>query len=724
MYAMGAAGQRAAPQIQGLVLNARGAAVAGAEIHDSAGKLLAASAIDGTFSLAGRRARIEISAPHFVSASVVVQPGRPLRIILVRPLETVVVSAYRSPLASADSPASTRVLSREQLRQAATPALDGKLRQVPGFELFRRSSSLAANPTTEGVSLRGLGSTAASRSLVLFDDVPLNDPYGGWIHWEEIPEMAIRSVEVVRGGASDLYGSSAIGGVISLLPVRPEGTSLHLSASGGSESTTDDSLLGTVRAGRESALLAGQVIATDGYTLIAPDLRGPIDQPSNVHAQNGLIELDHRIRNDDRIFLRGSGLNEARHNGTPVQENGTRLWRYAAGGDLSRLLLRFYGDDEHYHQSFSSIAADRASEKLTRLVEDPADELGAAASWRQPVGSRALLLVGADTHDVRAADYEQLFTGAGGLLDTTARQRQTGIYAEALYTPAAWTLSASMRGDRFSNFDARQYATAAAPVALPSLRETVFDPRAGITRRLTPALALNASAFRAYRAPTENELYRTGQVGQQITLPNPDLRSERATGWEAGFQADMQRIGSSLRASYFWTQVNRPVTALTLSVTPTLETLKRANLGQIESRGVSLDYAAQAGWFAIEGGYQFARATVTEFAPQPALVGNWIPQVARNMATAQARATRRSWGTLSLQARLSGRQYDDAANMFLLHGYFRLDAYASHDLGRRCEIFASGENLFDRAIDIGRTPLLTLGTPRLARIGLRLNWGD
>ncbi len=116
---------------------------------------------------------------------------------------------------------------------------------MPGFELFRRSSSLVANPTTEGISLRGLGSTAASRSLVVLDDVPLNDPFGGWVHWEELPELSVQSVEVVRGGASDLYGSSAIGGVISVVPVRPQGNGVEVVTSGGSESLLDDGVLAT-----------------------------------------------------------------------------------------------------------------------------------------------------------------------------------------------------------------------------------------------------------------------------------------------------------------------------------------------------------------------------------------------------------------------------------------------------------------------------------------------
>jgi outer membrane receptor protein involved in Fe transport len=90
------------------------------------------------------------------------------------------------------------------------------------------------------------------------------------------------------------------------------------------------------------------------------------------------------------------------------------------------------------------------------------------------------------------------------------------------------------------------------------------------------------------------------------------------------------------------------------------------------------------------------------------------------MAALNLRAFRPRLGTLSLQSRLSGRQYDDDANLFLLHGYFRLDAYASHDLGPHLELFAAGENLFDRSIEVSKTPNTTLATPRLLRAGLQI----
>jgi outer membrane receptor protein involved in Fe transport len=715
----------ASAQTRGTVRNADGDPVSAATITDLAGHQLAVSSSDGAFTLSQPPNQVEVSAPHYVTAVVTITTGQPVNVVLRQPLETVTVTAYRSALGSSDSPASTRVLDTQQLQQSASPSLDGKLRQIPGFELFRRSSSLVANPTTEGVSLRGLGSTAASRSLVVLDDIPLNDPYGGWVHWEELPELSIHSVEVVRGGASDLYGSSAIGGVISVIPVRSQTTGVQLFASGGSEAALDDGALATIKRGAWSGLASGGLIAADGYTLIAPHLRGPIDQPSNVHAQNGLAEIDRILPGDGRVFLRSNVLNEIRHNGTPATWNATRLWRGAAGADWHDFALRLFGDNEHYRQTFSSVGAGRASETLTRFAFDPADELGAALRWHRPIGTHVLALAGADTHDVRAEDAERLFSGKGGTLSTTARQRQTGVWGEALFTPAQWTISGSARVDHFSNFDAQQFSSSAAPVQLPAFSETVFDPRLGLVRRITPSLSLNASGFRAYRAPTQNELYRAGQVGQQITEPNPNLRSERATGWEAGFQADIRRYGASVRASYFWTQVNRPITALTLSTTPTSTLLQRENLGQIESRGLSLDYAMQpASWIGIEGGYQFADATVTKNDPEPQLVGNWIPQVARNMATAQVRFTRPRVGILSLQGRTSGRQFDDDANVYLLHSYFRLDASAEHNFGRHVVAFASGENLFDRSIEVGKTPLTTLGTPRLARFGLRLNFGE
>ena len=275
-------------------------------------------------------------------------------------VDQVTVTAYRAPLGVLESPVTTRLLTRQALRSAAGVTFDDQLRQLPGVELFRRSSSLVANPTSQGISLRALGSTSASRTLVTEDDVPLNDPLGGWIHWQEQPELSIKDVELVRGGASDLYGSSAIGGVVNIVPARPSSNGFEMQSTFGGEGIYDNSMMATAHHGPWNLLGAGGLIGTDGYIQEAPSQRGPVDVASNVHSQNALVFAGRDFGNL-KLFVRGTGFDESRHNGTPYQINATRLIRYSTGADWQNahstaLALRLYGSDERYRQTFSSIS--------------------------------------------------------------------------------------------------------------------------------------------------------------------------------------------------------------------------------------------------------------------------------------------------------------------------------------------------------------------------------
>ena len=714
------------------VEDASGAALAGASVTDSAGRLFGNTDADGHLAVRCLApCVVRIDAPGFATQTLSLTAAATVQLQPASTVEQVAVTAYRAPLAELESPVTSRVLSGRALRTTAAITLDDQLRQLPGVELFRRSPSLVANPTSQGVSLRGLGSTSASRTLVTEDDVPLNDPLGGWIHWQEQPELAIHSIELVRGGASDLYGSSAIGGVISVVPARPVADEAELSSSYGGEGTYDDSAIAQIKRGPWGLLGAGGLIGTDGYIQEAPAQRGPVDVASNVHSQNGLLVVEHDAGNL-RVFARGSGFDESRHNGTPYQFNATRLFRYATGADWktannAALNLRLYGSDERYRQTFSSISnlpnfgiatcAYRCGEIPTKFSFVPDNELGASAHWSQPLGAGLLLLAGADVRDVRVWDRERSFSGAGSLTNLHDHQRDPGLYAEAMWVHAAWTLTAAARMDWFQNFDGHEVtwngSTWTPNATQPTQRdERIFDPRMGLSRKLGSHWALSASGFSAFRAPTPNELYRATQVGSQLTLANGNLLSERATGWEAGVAT--QRSWGTVRASYFLTQVNRPIVAL-LEQT---NLYMRENLGQIVSKGVSLDYELMPlRWLAVDGGYQYAHAVDH---------GDWIPEVAHNLATMNVRAFKPAIGTLSLQSRMSGHQYDDDANQFLLHGYFRLDAYASHDFSRRIKIFAAGENLLDRSIEVSKTPTTTLGQPRVARAGftVRLDRAD
>jgi outer membrane receptor protein involved in Fe transport len=259
----------------------------------------------------------------------------------------------------------------------------------------------------------------------------------------------------------------------------------------------------------------------------------------------------------------------------------------------------------------------------------------------------------------------------------------------------------------------------------------MVSPRVGLVRYLPHGVALTGTAFRAFRGPTMNELYRTGQVGQQTTLANDSLLAERATGFEFGAEfAQMRARGHELgrvRATYFWTEVNRPISAVLLSQTATTQLLQRQNLGQIRSRGVMVE-AQSARWrgFDTSFGYQLAVATVTAFnSSSPAqsdLTGKWIPEVPRNSVTATANYTEPRIASFHLIAAYQGQEFDDAENQYRLRPYARFDVSAERKLRWGLSVYAGAQNLLNREIDAGLTPILTLAAPRLVQAGMRFTF--
>jgi outer membrane receptor protein involved in Fe transport len=217
-----------------------------------------------------------------------------------------------------------------------------------------------------------------------------------------------------------------------------------------------------------------------------------------------------------------------------------------------------------------------------------------------------------------------------------------------------------------------------------------------------------------------NELYRTGQVGAQVTQANSQLQSERGTGWEVGATYASPGGAIALGGTYFWTEINRPVSAVLLST----NLYKRENLGQIVSQGTELHMEVRPGKaISATVGYQYAHAVVTQFSAQPSLVGNWIPEVPRESFTAQLRARSSRLGEVTLAARASGLAWDDSANTFLLDRFFQMDLSARHDFGAHWSATLTMQNLLNQRPNVARTPTLTLASPFLAEGGIGFRWG-
>jgi outer membrane receptor protein involved in Fe transport len=745
--AQAAAFQAQGMKVEGVVTDQNGAPISGAEVT-LAGKSFSATQTtngEGRFAFDAASpggATLTVRAQGFATLEKKWSAEEKQLTLTLAPAalsDQITVTAERAETRLSDTAASVTVLSSEDMSTTAALTLDDALRQVPGFTLFRRSGSRTANPTSQGVSLRGVGASGASRAVVLSDGIPINDPFGGWVYWGRVPRESISRIEVVQGGASHLYGTDALGGVINFIPRDARDSALSFETSYGNQQTPDLSLFAGGRLFQWSGQLAAEAFHTDGYTIVDERERGPVDTRAGSERTTLDLTLERALADKGRVFARGSLFGESRENGTPLQVNRTHIRQLAIGADwqspaLGSFSARSYVGTQVFDQDFSAIAADRASEALTRSQRVPAQQVGFTSQWSRAAGSRQTLVAGLDAREVRGASDELVFVagrltsaiGAGG------RARTLGVFGQDMVriTPR-WFLTVGARVDRWRNYDA---LSASRPLATPGpvtvtrfadRTETAFSPRLSLLRKLTENVSLFVSGYRAFRAPTLNELYRSFRVGNILTLANDQLRAERLTGGEAGASLAAFDRKLTVRGTFFWSEITRPVANVTLAVAPNLITRQRQNLGRTRSRGIDVEADARVtSTVSLSGGYQFADATVLRFPANTSLEGLLIPQVARHQLAFQARYSNPSRFTLAVQGRAVGAQFDDDQNLLRLDRFFALDLFASRSLGRNVEAFAAFENLFDQRYAIGRTPVKTIGPPLLARVGFRFHLGS
>jgi outer membrane receptor protein involved in Fe transport len=736
-------------QISGVITDQTGAAIAAAEVVFTSGSFTAKQGTDnrGEFVFSQVPAEsgvLKISAPGFQVRNVDWHVGTnriQMTLLPATAADQITVTANRMGVRVVENATSVTILSAPDLDATAAFRVDDILRQVPGFSLFRRTTSRVANPTTQGVSLRGLGASGASRALVLSDGFPLNDPFGGWVYWDRAPRESIGSVEVASGGASHLYGSDALGGVINILRIPVDRDTVSLEAAYGNENSPDLSLAASKKLGPWSIGIASELFRTDGYIAVPADLRGAVDTAVNSQDATGDATIQRQFGDRGGIFVRGSVFGESRHNGTPLQTNSTTIRELDLGGnwdghELGAFQLRTYASRQNLDQSFSSIASDRDSESLTRTQRVPAQQVGVSVQWQHTLGTRQHLVAGLEESNTHGQTNEQGYFGGNPTNTSHGGGREViwGAYLEDIVrvTPN-WLLTASGRVDHWQNFDAfapPDPAKAVGAVPLPDRSETFFSPRLALLHKLTSNVSLTASGYRAFRAPTLNELYRGFRAGNVFTEFNPNLRAERLTGAEGGGILTGWNQRLMLRGNFFWNEITRPVANVTLTTTPNLITRQRQNLGSTVSQGVELEASGQVtNSITVSGGYQYTHATVTSFTVDPALaglnpslVGLNVPQIPRHQFDFQARYSR-PFVLLAVQGRFGGNQFDDDQNTLLLRRYFTLDVTASHALRPGVDLFVAVENLLNQRYDVGRTPVLTVGPPILARAGLRLQFG-
>ena len=706
------------PTVSGVVRDASGLPVAGAQVSASGDRACRTTTrAEGTFELSCAQPgdRLTVEADGLRPAVVTAADG-PTRIRLdpAAFTEAVVVTATRGDARTTSPAAPVSMLSSTDLALVPPAPLDDALKSVPGFSLFRRTTSRSGNPTTQGAGLRGLSASGASRALVLADGEPLNDPFGGWVYWNRIPAAAIDRVEVVRGGASDLYGADALVGVLQVVTRRPTAPALRAEAAAATHETGRLSLFGGAGRGDWMLTAGGEAYGTDGYVLVGEEDRGAVDTPAGGDYRSLRADLAYRRGPAFGARVGGDLFDEDRRNGTPLQVNSTELRQLRVSLDgragTTGWRLTAQAGDQTYHQVFSAIAGDRQTETLTVRQRVPASQHGVSFVIQSRVAGIDLL-AGADTRDTAATNLEEGYLPDGRLRAVTSTpgyQRTSGVYVQGTLAPVApLTITLGARGDvRQGDRDQGLFDG-----------DSALSPRASATWALTPALLARASLGWSFRAPTLNERYRGFRAGNAQTLPNADLVPETLRTIEGGL-AWLPRDGA-LRVTVFRNDLDDAVTNVTISTTPQLITRRRENVGGVDAWGAEVESEWRVSHaLTLSGALAHIRSRFVEFAP---LEGLHVPQVPRWQATIGARGAAPFGLALAAQLRLFGEQFDDDRNTLVLGPGAVMDVSVLRAVTRRVTLFASLENLFDDRYEVGRTPVATYGQPFTLHGGVRLS---
>lgn len=682
-------------------------------------------------------------------------------------LDTLVVTATRTPQAATEVAATLKLLPGNTLREAPVATLDGALRSIPGFSLFRRSDSFTANPTAQGVSLRGLGPSGASRSLVLLDGVPLNDPFGGWVAWTKIPREGLGHAEIVPGGGATAWGNAALGGVVQLFtdlhPQPAAATTLQFNATLGDYGTRSAELALTVPTRAGVVQVLGRDFITDGFALVAPERRGPLDTAAGSRHRWLTVRWQRALGDTMQLLATARMFEEQRGNGTPYQRNGSRekFASLALAGQPDDAFAWngvAYVQDQSFASTFSSVNA-------TRTAETPASDqfavpsTAAGAAWTGILKHRdaSRTSVGADARHVRGETREHFTFTAGNF----TRRRVAGgaqavaglfvLHERLLADSLRLTLGARL--DRWNETDGhrresdRVTGIASRDDHYADRAGSGFSPSAGL--RWTPAAAwrFRANAQRAFRRPTLNELYRPFRVGANLTEANAALGTEQVVSAEAGAEwtpFGMKTVGNTpasaaklvVGLTAFTNDLHDAVGNVTLArgpgTFPIVGTLaagavgrQRLNLDRTRARG----FEFSTRWtpvpaLTLNGELLWNDASVRRAAVAPALVGNRVAQVPRRSAALGAVWRAPAQFTVTPRLRALSRQFEDDENQLTLGAVAIIDLGISRPLTKHVELFCSAENLGNARVETGRSVdgIVNTGTPRLVLGGLRGRW--
>lgn len=617
--------------------------------------------------------------------------------------------------------------SREEILEASPRSIDEMLATEPAFSLYRRQSAIFGNPTSAGVSLRNTGATAASRSLVLLDGIPQNDPFGGWVNWARYDSLTLDSARIVSSAPALLWGNQAPAGVIQLNGSSPFEERHSFRVAGGSHGSIGASMAHAMS--NEDRTLAVSFAAfgfhTDGFYALDETQRGAVDRRLETEFFGEEIKFAWLLAPGVTLEPKFSHYYEHRRNGTELSENSTDAFDFS---------LRLTSEDEAvswqavaWHQRrefesvFTSVSDDRSSESFA-LDQFDVPGRGTGAAWSAAWGDEEVwsFQSGADFRFLSGETNEDV-----GIF----RRREAGgeQWLAGVFVGSAWRMSETnrininARADQWTIDEGRRIETSLASGAL--LRDERYEYRDGVEpsaslewihempRDVESRVALGSG----FRLPTLNELYRPFRVRDDIVEANAELDPERFLNVEAGLDwkaNDEWKFG----AAVFHHWISDAIANVPETPTPPSGGTISLRDNVDEARVAGLEGSAE--WLPHESVTLALRGlwSKTEFASspdQPLLEGKPFPQSPELRIIADAEWRALEGVSLFGGVEYGASQFDDAFATRLIPDYTSVRLGVMQKIGN-ATLQVRIENLFDEEIVTGLSSngLRTLAAPR------------
>lgn len=639
----------------------------------------------------------------------------------------IVVLGSGLPLPPGTPAYGSSIIDRARLNDEASDRVENVLKDVAGFQQFRRSDSRSANPSAQGVTLRALGGNASSRALVLLDGVPLADPFFGYIPFTALSADRLSGVRITRGGGSGPFGAGAVAGTVELVSAtRADLPNYSGSAFYGSNNAM--SVAGSVSPdlGGGFATLSGRFERGDGFFTTPGDQRVPATVRARYRDWSAGLRAVAPVDADTELQFRGLLFGDNRTLRFAGADSSSQ------GEDASIRLVhrgRWQIDALAYVQArnFSNRVISSTNFRLSLDQRNtPSTGIGGKIEIRPPVGPDHVLRIGVDARKADGQLFEDAYSTVTGLV--TARRNAggdtstTGLFVEDDWTIGRLILTGGLRGDRWTITDGffREKTNAGSVTTDQRYGDrngVEATGRAGALFRATDAVALRVAGYTGFRLPTLNELYRPFVVFPVTTQANAALGLEKLRGFEGG--ADLTPAkGVKIGVTAFYNRLDDAIANVTIGT----NLRQRRNVDAVVAKGVEITAGVIRGPIFLDASYAFSDAHVRASGASIGLNGFVPAQSPRQAASATLGWAPATDWSLSGTVRYVGKQYEDDLQTDILRAALTVDAVVRVPIARHVSLVGRAENIFDETVVTrNQAGSIDLGTPRTLWIGIRLN---